>query len=276
MSKPSHKPATVSDALEAARRYWEANESTRGRGPNMMPIRAGRCAELLGRSRKVASLTAADGASLLVGLRSSGLSRTSVASYYAAGKRMLALSGHQCVGWPKAPSPARKVREGVSPEAIAELVDELEARGWSDTADLVRLMRDTGLRVEVEALRGDWSVQRTEGGGGKLVVHSGKGGHGRVIPYKGPHRGPGDLAPRGEREALRGLTYEGHLRRIKATGSSIRPHDLRRAFVKRVYEGSGKDIRVAQVLAGHADPGTTAGYIGVNFEEMERAVAWKP
>lgn len=250
------KPLTVADALASATRYWEANEGTRGRGPNMMPIRAGRCAALLGPSRKVASLTAADGASLLVGLRSSGLSRTSVASYYAAGKRMLALSGHQCVGWPKAPSPARKVREGVSPEAIAELVDELEARGWSDTADLVRLMRDTGLRVEVEALRGDWEAR-----GGKLVVHSGKGGHGRVIPYKGP-----------EREALRGLTYEGHLRRIKATGTSIRPHDLRRAFVKRVYEGSGKDIRVAQVLAGHADPGTTAGYIGVNWDELSRAV----
>lgn len=257
----AHKPLTVADALTSATRYWEANESTRGRGPNMMPIRAGRCADLLGRSRKVASLTAADGASLLVGLRSSGLSRTSVSSYYAAGRRMLALSGHQCVGWPKAPSPARKVREGVSAAEIEALVDELEARGWSDTADLVRLMRDTGLRVEVEALRGDWSVTRTEAGAGRLVVHSGKGGHGRVIPYSGP-----------EREALRGITYEGHLRRIKATGSHIRPHDLRRAFVKRVYEGSGKDIRVAQVLAGHADPGTTAGYIGVNFEEMRRAV----
>lgn len=256
MSKPRTKPLTVSDALTSATRYWEANEGTHGRGPNMMPIRAGRCADLLGRSRKLSTLGPADGASLLVGLRASGLSRSSVSSYYAAGRRMLALSGHQCLGWPKAPSPPRKVREGVSAKEVEALIEELEARGWGDTADLVRLMRDTGLRVEVEALRGDWEAK-----GGRLVVHSGKGGHGRVIPYNGP-----------EREALRGITYEGHLRRIKATGSHIRPHDLRRAFVKRVYEGSGKDIRVAQVLAGHADPGTTAGYIGVNFEEMRRAV----
>jgi site-specific recombinase XerD len=143
----------------------------------------------------------------------------------------------------------------VTDAQIEQLLEDLEAQGWEDTAALVRLMRDTGLRVEVEALRGNWEAQ-----GGRLVVKAGKGGHGRVVPYEGPEVG-----------ALQGLTYEGHLRRIKATGSPIRPHDLRRAFVKRVYERSGKDIRVAQVLAGHADPGTTAGYIGVDWDELSRA-----
>lgn len=249
------KPPTIADALIAATRYWEANEPLHGRGPNMMPIRAGQCADILGRSRKLATLGPQDGANLLVGLKARGLSRSSVSSYYAAGRRMLALSGVSCVSWPKAPAPPRKVREAVSPDEIEGLIEELRTRGWDDTADLVELMRDTGLRVEVEALRGDWEAQE-----GKLTIRAGKGGHGRVIPYRGPQEGP-----------LRGLTYEGHLRRIKATGTSLRPHDLRRAFVKRVYEGSGKDLRIAQVLAGHADPGTTAGYIGVNFEELQRA-----
>lgn len=249
------KPATVADALALATRYWEANEGLGGRGPNMMPIRAGRCADILGRSRKLTTLGPQDGASLLVGLRQSGLSRSSVSSYYAAGRRMLALSGVSCVAWPKAPAPPRKVREAVSPEEIEALIEELRSRGWDDTADLVELMRDTGLRVEREALRGDWQAQE-----GRLTVHSGKGGHGRVIPYAGSQSGP-----------LRGLTYEGHLRRIKATGTPLRPHDLRRAFVRRVYEGSGKDLRIAQVLAGHADPGTTAGYIGVNWDELQAA-----
>lgn len=253
-----NKPITIADALTAATRYWGANEGNHGRGPNMMPIRAGRCASILGLSRKLSTLGAPDGASLLVGLRSSGLARSSVASYYGAGRRMLALSGLPCTDWPKAPTAPRKVLQPVDHGEVLRLIADLEAKGWSDTASLVRLMLDTGLRVEVEALRGDWSVDAAEG---RLTVHAGKGGHGRVVPYRGNLSGP-----------LSGITYEGHLRRIKSTGTHLRPHDLRRAFIKGAYERSGKDIRVAQVLAGHADPGTTAGYIGVDFGEMERAV----
>lgn len=257
------KPTTVADALNLACRYWDVNDGRgRGsRGPNMMPIRATRAAGILGLSRKLRSLRADDGARLLSGLRMGGLSRSSVASYYAAARRMLALSGYSCVDWPKAPTPPRKQRQPVTSEEVARCIDALRDHGWDDTAELVELMRDTGLRVEVEALRGDWQAR-----GGRLEVEAGKGGHARTIPYRGPHAGP-----------LEGLTYEGHLRRIKIAAAEagvpdLRPHDLRRHFVKRVYDRSGKDLRVAQVLAGHADPSTTASYVGVSFEELEHAV----
>lgn len=252
---PVSKPNTVSSALASATAYWLAHEPVRARGCNMMVLRAGRCADLLGLSRKLSTLGPEDGAALLMGLRKGGLSRSSVSSYYAAGKRMLALSGLVTAAWPKAPSPARKVRDAVDPAQIDQLLASLRLAGWEDTASLVELMRDTGLRVEREALRGDWGAAE-----GRLVVHSGKGGHARVIPYEGSQSGP-----------LGGLTYEGHLRRIKATGSPLRPHDLRRAFIARVYEASGKDLRMAQVLAGHANPATTAGYIGADFERMRDA-----
>lgn len=262
---PRAKTETVRDALQAAARYWDANEVTLSRrGCNMMPIRAQRCASILGTSSPLTKLGPSDGARLLVGLRESGLGRSSVSNYYAAGRRMLALSGVSTVAWPKAPTPPRKVRPAICPTQVQSLIDWLNAKGWGDTAALAVLMRDTGLRVEVEALNGLW-----EAGEGRLTVESGKGGHGRVIPYRGPEREP--------LRASGGITYEGHLRRWKVAcrelGISILPHDLRRAFVKRVYEGSGKDLRVAQVLAGHSDPGTTAGYIGVDWSELEGALA---
>lgn len=255
-TKPGGKPSTVADALAKATHYWETNERRQSRGVNMMPLRAARCADILGRSRKLRSLDAGDGADLLVGLRKGGLARSTVGSYYAAGRRMLSLSGVHTEGWPKAPTPERRVKEPTTDGQIADLLDRLEAEGWNDTADLVRFMRDTGARVDVEALNGDLSCD-----GRRLLIRGGKGGHDRVVPYSG------NTPPQ------RGLTYEGHLRRIKATGSPVRPHDLRRAFVKRAFEGSGNNIRVAQALAGHSDPGTTAGYIGVSFDEMERALA---
>ncbi len=229
----------------------------------MMPLRAARCASLIGPSRRLTSLSVTDGVSLLSGLGREGLGRSTIKSYYAAGTRMLALAGVSTITWPKAPTPPRKLREPTNDRDIAKLVDWLAGKGWQDTADLLALMRDTGLRVEVEALNGQW-----RSGDGRLEVFSGKGGHGRTVPYTGPHTGP--------LRELGGITYEGHLRRIhagnRALGTHILPHDLRRHFIRKVYQGSGRDIRIAQVLAGHADPGTTAGYIGVSFEELQNAV----
>lgn len=254
-----NKPDTVASALSFASSYWEQNEqtNTRRRGRhNAMVARASLCAQLLGLSRKLHSLGPQDGASLLTSLRQKGgLSRSSVATYYAAGKRMIELAGGSTRAWPKAPTPPRKIpKQAISAQDIDTLLSDLEAKGWHDTADLVRLMRDTGLRVEVEALRGDWEVSQQ---GNRLRVLSGKGGHGREIPYSGPERGP-----------LEGITYEGHLRRIKAVGSPIRPHDLRRYFIEQTYHRTGKDLRLAQVLAGHASPSTTAGYIGIDWENL--------
>jgi integrase len=171
---------------------------------------------------------------------------------------MLALSGRSTVDWPKAPTPERKVREPVKEAEVEACLSALLSRGWEDTANLIRFMRDTGARVHVEALYGTLSTD-----GKRLTIRDGKGGHERVIPFR-------DNVP-----AFGGLTYEGHLRRIKEV-THLRPHDLRRYFITKVYERSGKDLRMAQVLAGHADPTTTARYIGVSLEDMERALSAPP
>lgn len=264
---PDPKIVTVAQALIHASAYWEANEDTRSRrGCNMMPIRAAKGASILGNSRKLSSLTAADGVRLLKALTGEGLSRSTVVHYYGATRRMLALAGVPTVSWPKAPTPPRQPKEPIPDTEIDQLHDWLLSKGYDDTADLLTLMRDTGLRVEVEALNGEW-----EADGRRLRVVSGKGGHGRMVPYKGPIREP--------IRAQGGITYEGHLKRWKAgvrelgLRADFRPHDLRRHFVKRAYEGSGNDLRVAAALAGHSNVSTTAGYIGYTFEELENALA---
>lgn len=255
---------TLSNALADASRYWNQNERTSSgcRGGGQMPLRAARCVSLLGGScRKLSTLGPRDGAQLLVSLSKAGLSRASVQSYYGAALRMLNLAGVSTLAWPKPPTPPRKVRQGVPPDKVDALIEGLRARGWDDTADWAALMRDTGMRAEVEALRGQWHKA-----GSRIEVTSGKGGHARVIPYRGQEDGP-----------IGGLTYEGHLRRWKLVAEEIgagdlRPHDLRRGFAARVYHNSGKDLRVTQALLGHADIATTAGYIGVDEEALINAI----
>lgn len=257
---------TLAKALETASRYWDANDRSHSRrssgGCKMMPIRASRCVELLGGGkRKLSSLTPEDGTLLLTGLANQ-LSRSSVASYYAAGRRMLALSGVSTVLWPKAPKVPRVVRQSVDASAVDQLIKGLKQRGWFDTAELIEVLKGTGMRVEVEALSGPLGVRQ-----GMLLVEAGKGGHQRLIPTQASLMVPVSDMRYG------GLTYEGHLRRINAMcaqlGISVKPHDLRRAYARKVYDDNDKDIRTAQVLLGHADPGTTAGYLGVDYGSIK-------
>jgi integrase len=216
-----------------------------------------------GMGRKLSSLKPEDGTEILRGLALS-LSRSSTASYYAAFRRMLALSGVSTVDWPKAPKAPRKVKAPVEASKVLLLIETLIANGWGNTAQLIRAMQATGMRVEVEALSGGLQMKE-----GMLRIEAGKGGHERLIPTKADIEVDTSITEK----RYGGLTYEGHLRRIntccKALGICIKPHDLRRMYVKDVYEANGKDIRVAQVLAGHADPGTTAGYIGVDYGALK-------
>lgn len=51
----------------------------------------------------------------------------------------------------------------------------------------------------------------------------------------------------------------------------VSSHDLRATFATIVYRDT-KDIRLVQVLLGHADISTTQIYIGLSFDEMRKAV----
>jgi site-specific recombinase XerD len=61
-------------------------------------------------------------------------------------------------------------------------------------------------------------------------------------------------------------------RQIEAGISEISPHDFRKTFISTILEETG-DLRMAQALAGHSDPKTTANYDRRKQEDMRKAAS---
>lgn len=59
-------------------------------------------------------------------------------------------------------------------------------------------------------------------------------------------------------------------RQAEAGISEISPHDFRKTFISTILEETG-DLRMAQALAGHSDPKTTANYDRREIKEMRKA-----
>jgi len=59
-------------------------------------------------------------------------------------------------------------------------------------------------------------------------------------------------------------------RQSEAGISEISPHDFRKTFISTILEETG-DLRMAQALAGHSDPKTTASYDRREMKEMRKA-----
>jgi len=60
-------------------------------------------------------------------------------------------------------------------------------------------------------------------------------------------------------------------KRQKEAGiTEISPHDFRKTFISTILEETG-DLRMAQALAGHSDPKTTANYDRREIKEMRKA-----
>lgn len=257
---------TLQDALTLATTYWAA----KGPSSRMMPIRAGVGVSELGAHLPLSSLGPEHGTQLLTGLRGRGLSKASLSSYYAAFRRMLALSGVSTVAWPQPGPVPRRVREPFQPGDLSCLGEWLKERGHLATSNLAALLLITGLRVEVEALSPgacSWEDDR--------VTVTGKGGHQRVVPFP-PGLGAGLRSI--QQQASR-VPYATHLARwnrgVKALGISSRlptPHAVRHLYATKAY-AKCKDLMVVKELLGHADVATTAGYIGVDMERMRDAVS---
>lgn len=271
---------TLNAAYATACAYWDSL----GHSSAMMAIRAGKGVSILGGSRKLSSLTAADGVALLSRLNSSNLSRSTIAATYAAFKRMLALSGVSCAGWPKAATPPRRVREPMSRKLLDEVTLWLDKAALPETADLCRVLGGTGMRVEVEALSFDAVRVIPPSGcaarpvGASSVRVAGKGGHERIIPVAAPL---GLLLSDPERtHPMRRLSYGGHLKRWNKAlfgvqgaviGKRDTPHAIRHLYATEAYARSGGNLHVVRELLGHADINTTARYIGIDEEAMRRA-----
>lgn len=159
--------------------------------------------------------------------------------------------------------------------------------GLRDLA-VIALMLCTGIReAELSALRVD-DLRQEMGGALALLVRDGKGAKQRLIPYgeldwalvivdrwleaagiqdknapvfRGMFKGgyklrPGQLSVRAIQYILAGypITIDGH-------PATVKPHDLRRTYARRLY-GAGMAIVAIQQNLGHADHKTTLRYIG--------------
>ena len=153
--------------------------------------------------------------------------------------------------------------------------DEKPARGARDAA-LLAVLYVCGLRRgEVPGLdlsdfdpeTGELRVRHGKGAAQRIVYAT--GGAGEAIEGWILHRGdePGPLFwpvlknGRPTKRRISDQTVYDVLRRLReATGSKgFSPHDFRRTFVSDLIDARG-DISVAQQLAGHASPETTARY----------------
>jgi integrase/recombinase XerD len=133
------------------------------------------------------------------------------------------------------------------------------------------LMYACGLRIS-EAARVE--VTAIDGVQGSIRV-IGKGNKERLVPLPKPvlielrrlwstHRHPRWLCPNlsGDGPISRASLWQVFRAAVRAAGikRGVRPHSLRHSYATRLLE-SGVDIRVVQVLLGHANIATTAGYL---------------
>lgn len=261
--------ATLADALQRATAYW----ASKGRSSRMMPLRAQRVIALahLPLTTPLGGLTPSTGTMILTAL--GRLSKGSQASYYAAFRRMLTLSGVPTADWPSAGTPPRRVREPIEPAHLDKLTAWLIEKGYLETATLAAVLRGTGMRVEVEALsRTAWTVDPAKG----LLRVTGKGGHERVIPVA--ETALWSLWRKDRVALMQAVPYDTHHSRwakgCEALGIPERQralHAVRHLYATQAYERSGRDLHVVRELLGHADINTTARYIGVDMERMRHA-----
>lgn len=186
------------------------------------------------------------------------------------------------------PSFPRKLPDVLSREEVERLLSQPDPStplGLRDSA-LLELLYATGMRVsEAADLKLD-GLQRELG----YVLVEGKGGKERIVPFGEPARerladylergrprlvkgrDPGYLFlnPRGGRLSRQGIWKVIKKYALMAGIARVSPHTLRHSFATHLLQG-GADLRVVQILLGHADISTTQIYTAVGIDYL-RAV----
>ena len=181
--------------------------------------------------------------------------------------------------------PTMRVVRPRLPRAVPHPIQDDDLRTLLATADpraaaMIALAALHGLRAQEVA-----GVQRSDildrNTPAVLTVVAGKGGHQRVVPLHAegwaliepvaPRRGylftdplGRPLAPWAVSHIINGLLCD--------LGIDSTCHSLRHWYGTNIYRVS-RDLRVTQVLMGHASPNTTAGYIQFSSEDAHIAVA---
>ncbi|NBD22010.1 site-specific tyrosine recombinase XerD [Aquabacterium fontiphilum] len=170
-------------------------------------------------------------------------------------------------------------------EALLAAPDTHEALGLRDRA-MLELLYASGLRVSELVTLQHWQVLMAEG----VVRVTGKGSKERLVPF-GEEAAVwlGRYLATGRPEILAGrtsddlfvtvrgeaMTRQMFWKRIKALAvqagirQSISPHTLRHAFATHLLN-HGADLRVVQLLLGHADISTTQVYTHVARERLRQ------
>jgi integrase len=168
-------------------------------------------------------------------------------------------------------------------------------KGLRDTA-LIALMLCTGIRQGEASALDVGDLRQSVGGELALHVRKGKGDKSRLIPYgaldfclaivdrwleaagiedgpvfRGLYKG-GALRP--GRLSVRAIEYIVGAYPVAVDGDvvTVRPHDLRRTYARRLYEAGVALIAIQQNL-GHASSKTTEKYIGVLDADTRRPPA---
>jgi len=253
---------TLEDALEVALDAWSD-----GAGAKVMATMARRCVALLGPSLRLSELRPAHGRDLLAKLEE-GRAPKSVADYYGAFRRMLAIGGLDTPEWPKPQRASRrKAQEVASEEAVEAAITWLRLKGWNDTADLVHLIHHTGIRATVEALR-PGALRVTTGQPAGANGEPGNADEGEDAPYDvlaiaGREVPVVDAEARailraaGRMRAIWAVSYTGHIHRLQKAAAaagvpraSIEPRALRAAYGRRVLANSGGNAALVAELLG--------------------------
>jgi integrase/recombinase XerD len=178
-----------------------------------------------------------------------------------------------------------RVLDGSDVERLLEAPDRADPRGARDAA-MLEVLYATGLRaselvgLRLHDLRLDAGYLRCVGKGSKeRVVPMGAEANAALQAYLASGR-KALLAGRRSDTVFVGrvgapLTRQGFWKLIKAHGrragirASLSPHVVRHSFATHLLE-NGADLRVVQMLLGHADISTTQIYTHVNRERLKR------
>lgn len=213
---------------------------------------------------------------ILAELEAKGLSKATIQKYYGDLRREAEGQGVDTSRWPKAPAVPRGKRRDPIPYRAARALEEMfERDGFQPTRDLAVLVRCTGMRPYVEAMR---SPLRVKPGVtfDTLTIETGKGGHSRSVPIT--HAEARGLLCRPERlAAMRACPYRTHTDRMAKAVARLKLrtrlpgfHALRHTYADSIYSKT-KDRLLVQRLLGHASADTTERYIGEHdLEEVAR------
>jgi len=258
------------------------------------------CAALSSKGRTVLTVGRDEVASYIASIEAQGLAASSAARRLSAIRQLhrFLMSEGLRKDDPARIAPAPKTRRALPKVLSVDEVDTLLARAQSEAEDqsasasvseaaqrlyvLLELLYATGLRVselvalERKSLMRDASYLSVTGKGGKeRIVPLNDRARDALVAWKGriEKTGPGKFM-------FPAKGAEGHLARqvfardLKAlagragiASAKISPHVLRHAFASHLLQ-YGADLRVVQMLLGHADIATTQIYTHVLDEHL--------